>query len=68
MTPQDFTDWRGRLGLSKTAAADALGISKNMPSRYETGEAKIPKYIALACSAVALSVPPYGSTDPAKRD
>lgn len=61
MSPADFTEWRTRLGFSKTAAAEALGISRNMPQKYETGEATIPRYVALACSAVALSLPPYGA-------
>ena len=62
MTPKDFTDWRSRLNLSKTAAAEALGISKNMPQRYENGTTDVPRHIALACSAIALNIPPYGST------
>jgi len=61
MTPAQFTEWRGRLGLSKTAAAEALGISRNMPQRYEAGAAHIPRYVALACAAVAFNLPPYGA-------
>ena len=61
MTPAEFTEWRGLLGLSKTAAARTLGISRNMPHRYENGEAPIPRYVALACAAVAFNLPPYGA-------
>ena len=61
MTPAQFTEWRGRMGLSKTAAAEALGISRNMPQRYETGAAPIPRYVALACAAVSFNLPPYGA-------
>ena len=60
MTPAQFTEWRGRLGLSKVAAAETLGLSRNMPQKYEAGEAEIPRYVALACAAVALGIPPYG--------
>ena len=60
MTATQFTEWRGRLGLSKTAAAEALGISRNMPQRYESGASPIPHYVALACAAVALNISPYG--------
>ena len=60
MTPTQFTEWRGHLGLSKSAAAEALGISRNMPQRYESGAAPIPKYVALACAAYAINLKPYG--------
>lgn len=60
MTADEFRQWRTRLGLSKAGAAETLGLSRNMPRRYETGVAPIPVYIALACSAVALNVAPYG--------
>lgn len=62
MTPAQFTEWRGRFGLSKSAAAEALGISRNMPQRYETGAAVIPLYVALACSAYAMNLKPYGAS------
>lgn len=62
MTPAQFTEWRGRLGLSKAAAAEHLGVGRNMPRLYESGAAEIPRYIALACSALALNLPPYGET------
>ena len=48
------------MGLSKTAAAEALGISRNMPQRYESGVAPIPLYVALACAAYAMNLKPYG--------
>lgn len=63
MTPAQFTEWRQRLGLKRTGpkgASEALGVSKNMPAKYESGEAEIPRYIALACSALAMGYKPYG--------
>lgn len=60
MTPAQFTEWRGHLGLSKTDAAKAIGISRNMPQRYESGAAPIPLYVALACAAYAINIKPYG--------
>jgi len=50
MKPQEFTEWRERLGLSRSGAAEALGLSRNMPQRYEDGEADIPLYVELACA------------------
>ena len=49
------------MSLSKSAAAVALGVSRNMPQRYESGAAEIPLYVALACAAYAMNLKPYGS-------
>lgn len=59
MKPEDFTAWREHMGLNRTKAAEALGLGRNMPQRYEDGEAEIPLYIALACAALAFGLPPY---------
>lgn len=61
MSPDQFRDWRIRMGLSKSEAATAIGLSRNMPNRYENGSANIPLYVALACAAYAMSLKPYGS-------
>ena len=58
MTPADFTTWRERMGLNRTQAAEALGLSRNMPAKYEAG-APIPLYIALACAALIRGVKPW---------
>lgn len=60
MTANDFIEWRKRLGFNRTEAAEALGLGRNQPKRYEEGQT-IPRYIALACAAIALGVPPMGS-------
>ena len=44
-----FGDWMFRNGLSLTAAADALGISRRMVSYYRTAHKAIPRAIWLAC-------------------
>lgn len=62
MTDTDFIFWRTQLGLSRSQAADVLGIGINQPKRYEEGQ-KIPRYIALACAAVAQGVPPIGASN-----
>lgn len=53
MTAQDFTDWRARMGYSRTDAALALGLGRNQPQRYEEGQ-RIPLYIELACIALEM--------------
>lgn len=58
MTPASFASWRARLGMNKTKAAFALGCSRNVVIGYENGSRKIPRYIALACAAIAHGVPP----------
>lgn len=67
MSPADFTAWRKRLGLTKIAAAEALGISPESIANYEKGRRSdskkpvlIPKVVALACGAVAYGLKPYG--------
>lgn len=60
MTAEEFTQWRERLGLNRLEASKALGIGRNQPKRYEDEGQEIPRYIALACAAVAMGVPPVG--------
>jgi len=61
MTPDQFRAWREHLGLSKSAAARALGISPSRLYDYETGmkrgtdrAAPIPRVVELACLALAF--------------
>lgn len=56
MTDTDWIAWRAHLGISNAEAARRLGIGKNVPAGYETGK-KIPRYIALACAALAFGLP-----------
>lgn len=61
MTPSDLTAWRKRLGLSKVGAAEALGCDRGSVSAWEAGSYPIPRYIALACAAIALGIKDYPS-------
>jgi len=45
----EFVRWRWRHGLSLSAAADALGISRRQVAYYASGEEPVPRYILLAC-------------------
>ena len=44
-----FLDWRLRHGLSLSAAAAALGVSRRMVAYYSNGEKTVPRPILLAC-------------------
>jgi hypothetical protein len=44
-----FLDWRLKHGLSLTAAAEALGLSRRMVAYYSNGEKPVPKTVLLAC-------------------
>jgi transcriptional regulator with XRE-family HTH domain len=62
MTFAEFEAWRTRLNLSRKDAADALGINRNQPRRYEEGT-PIPRTVALAAAAIAYGLPPIGAQD-----
>jgi len=63
MTPAEFRAWRNRLGWGKAEAADHLGMGRNTAARYEAGENAIPRYVALACAALAHGIPPIGVSE-----
>lgn len=44
-----FLEWRLRHGLSLSAAAEALGLSRRMVAYYSNGEKPVPRHILLAC-------------------
>lgn len=60
MTPARYTAARKRLGLSGAAFARELGMSRNTHMAYERGRARIPRYIALAISALLYGLRPLG--------
>jgi len=47
------------MGLNRVKAAKALGISRNMPQRYEDGLSPIPLTVALACAALIRELKPW---------
>jgi transcriptional regulator with XRE-family HTH domain len=57
MTPETMKEWRKRLNLSLDKASVVLGCSKNTLIAYER-RGNIPRYIALACAAIAFGLPP----------
>lgn len=59
MSPQALIEWRQRMKLNQTKAAEALGVSRRAWGMYERGESEIPRYIGLACAAYALGIREY---------
>jgi transcriptional regulator with XRE-family HTH domain len=53
MTTETLSAWMQRLHFTKKEAALALGISRPTLDRYLNGDKPIPKYIELACIALA---------------
>jgi hypothetical protein len=45
----EFIRWRWKHGLSLTAAATALGVSRRQVAYYASGEHEVPRTILLAC-------------------
>lgn len=52
MTGEEFKAWRERMGFNRSQAAEALGIGRNQPQKYEDEGATVPAYIRLACEAL----------------
>lgn len=48
MTPQEFLDWRKRLGWTQQQAADALGATKRAVQMWEAGDRPISRTTELA--------------------
>jgi hypothetical protein len=59
MTADEFANWRKLMSLNRTNAAKALGISRNMPSKYEGGSVPVPLTVALACAALIRGMQPW---------
>ncbi len=51
----EFIRWRWKHGLSLSAAAEALGLSRRQVAYYVSGEREVPRYILLACKGWELS-------------
>ncbi len=45
----EFIRWRWKHGLSLSAAAEALGISRRQVAYYASGEHEVPRTVLLAC-------------------
>lgn len=71
MTPQDFQNWRARMGWTQPQAAEALGVTRGAVQNYERGHrpgadprpVEIPKPVALACVALSLGYDGYEAVE-----
>ena len=52
MTPLDLRAWRKRLGITRAAAAQLLGMSARGLAHYEDGDRPIPHVVDLACESL----------------
>jgi transcriptional regulator with XRE-family HTH domain len=59
MNADDLKAWRERLKLTRASAARELGASAMAYRGWEDGKTTIPRYIGLACSAVAMGAAPW---------
>lgn len=60
MTAAELIEFRKLRYWSQSRLAFELGCSARAIAKWEKGETKIPGSIALAVSAVAMNLPPYG--------
>lgn len=49
MTPSTLRQWRKRHKLTLEAAAHQLGIGRRSLVYYESGQSRIPAYVAILC-------------------
>lgn len=66
--PHTLLAWRERMGYSQREACSALGCSRGAWAGWETGkQSPIPRYIGLACAALALGMSAYGDAQKATK-
>jgi transcriptional regulator with XRE-family HTH domain len=64
MAPASFSAWRERLHLNITGAARALGVSRNLVMKFESGASEIPRHIELACIAILYGLKRFNPSSP----
>ncbi len=63
MTAADLEAFRRTMGWNRKTLGNELGISQDRLRRFLSGDQPIPRYIALACSALAVGLPPLAQED-----
>lgn len=54
--PRDLKMWREGMGFSVADACDMLGVKQKDYEKWESQEKPTPKYVTLACAALALGI------------
>lgn len=60
-SPAALRAWQTRMGYSQREACDALDCSRGAYAKWRKPGSKIPRYIGLACAALALGMTAYGA-------
>lgn len=60
VTKEALTKWRTNMGYDARDCAHELGCTQADWRAWESGAIKIPRYIGLACAALAMGMNPYG--------
>lgn len=60
-TPSALRAWQARMGYTQREAADALDCSRGAYGKWRKPGSAIPRYIGLACAALALGMTAYGA-------
>lgn len=66
-TPKALREWRERMGYNQREASEQLGCSRAAYQGWETDGGKPPRYIGLACAALALGMTAYGAAVPSSK-
>lgn len=59
MSPADFRQWMTALDLSGADVVRLTGLTKNTVTKYQRDGTEIPRYVALACAAIARDIRPW---------
>lgn len=60
-TPAALRAWQTRMGYTQRDAAEALDCSRGAYGKWRKTGSHIPRYIGLACAALALGMTAYGA-------
>lgn len=61
MTALGFEAFRVRMGWNRSELSAALGMDRKTTARQLEGKSPVPRYIALACAALAQGLPPMAN-------
>lgn len=62
MTSDDLRAWQAQMGYTYDTASQALGMARSNYANMIAGKTAIDLRTALACAAIAKSIPPWPHT------